>query len=96
VLGLYVREKKWLTLTEAIRKMTSLPARRLGWTDRGVVRPGAFADLVLFNPLTVTDRATFMHPQTLSEGIERVFVNGVQVWGGGKPTGARPGRVLPK
>ena len=85
-----------LTLPEAVRKMTSLPARRLGWTDRGIVRAGAFADLVLFNPKTVTDRATFMHPQALSEGIETVFVNGVQVWSGGKPTGARPGRVLPK
>lgn len=96
VLGQYVREKKWLTLPDAIRKMTSLPARRLGWTDRGIVRPGAIADLVLFNPRTVTDRATFMHPQALSEGIETVFVNGVQVWSGGKPTGARPGRVLSK
>ena len=96
VLGRYVREKKWLELPEAIRKMTSLPARRLGWTDRGIVRPGAIADLVLFNPKTVLDRATFLHPETLSEGIETVFVNGVQVWSGGKPTGARPGRVLPK
>jgi N-acyl-D-amino-acid deacylase len=96
VLGQYVREKKWLTLPQAIRKMTSLPARRLGWTDRGIVRPGAIADLVLFNPETVTDRATFTHPQTLSEGIEKVFVNGVLVWSGGKPTGARPGRVVPK
>ncbi|MBS0419949.1 MAG: D-aminoacylase [Proteobacteria bacterium] len=96
VLGQYVREKKWLELPEAVRKMTSLPAKRLGWTDRGIVRPGAIADLVLFNPKTVRDRATFLHPETVSEGIETVFVNGVQVWSGGKPTGARPGRVLPK
>jgi N-acyl-D-amino-acid deacylase len=96
VLGLYVREKQWLTLPEAIRKMTSLPAKRLGWTDRGTVRVGAFADLVLFNPDTVIDRATFAQPSTLPVGIEKVFVNGVVVWNEGQPTGARPGRVLPK
>src|SRR6202043_2877937 len=62
VLGVYVREKHWLALSEAIRKMTSLPAKRLNWTDRGVIREGAFADLVLFNPETVIDRATFSAP----------------------------------
>ncbi len=95
VLGLYVREKKWLTLPEAIRKMTSLPARRLGWKDRGVLREGAFADLVLFNPATVIDRSTFQKPLELPSGIEKVFVNGSLVWDAGKPSGARPGRVLP-
>lgn len=96
VLGVYVREKHWLTLPEAIRKMTSLPAQRLGWTERGTIREGAYADLVLFDPDTVSDRATFAEPGKLPVGIERVFVNGAEVWSGGKPTGARPGRVLPK
>jgi N-acyl-D-amino-acid deacylase len=95
VLGLYVREKHWLTLPEAIRKMTSLPAHRLGWTDRGLIREGAFADLVLFNPDTVIDRSTFANPSALATGIEKVFVNGALVWDAGKPTGARLGRILP-
>ena len=95
VLGLYVREKKWLTLPEAVRKMTGLPAQRLGWKDRGVLREGAFADLVLFNPATVIDRSTFQNPFVLPTGIEKVFVNGALVWDTGKATGARPGRVLP-
>jgi N-acyl-D-amino-acid deacylase len=96
VLGLYVRERGWLTLPEAVRKMTSLPAQRLGWKDRGTLRPGAFADLVLFNPDTVIDRSTFAEPTLLPAGIEKVFVNGVAVWSDGKATGERPGRVLRK
>jgi N-acyl-D-amino-acid deacylase len=94
VLGVYVREKHWLTLTEAVGKMTSLPAKRLHWNDRGIIREGAFADLVLFNPATVIDRSTFSSPFTLPTGIEKVFVNGTLVWSSDKPTGARPGRVL--
>lgn len=94
VLGVYVREKHWLTLPEAIRKMTSLPAKRVGWKDRGIVREGAFADLVLFNPDSVIDRATFSRPFALPTGIEKVFVNGTLVWSSDKPTGARPGQVL--
>jgi len=94
VLGLYVREKHWLTLPEAIRKMTSLPAQRLGWKDRGILQKGAVADLVLFDPATVSDRSTFADPTALSTGIEKVFVNGVLVWASGKPTGARPGIVI--
>jgi N-acyl-D-amino-acid deacylase len=94
VLGLYVREKHWLTLPEAIRKMTSLPAERLGWKDRGIIKEGAFADLVLLDPDTVIDRATFANPTALSAGIEKVFVNGVLVWDAGQPTGARPGFVI--
>lgn len=94
VLGLYVREKHWLTLPEAIRKMTSLPAQRLGWKDRGIIREGAFADLVLFDPDTVIDHATFADPTALSTGIEMVFVNGTLVWDAGKPTGSRPGYVM--
>ncbi len=94
VLGVYVREKHWLTLPEAIRKMTSLPAQRLGWKDRGVVKEGAFADLVLFDPDTIIDRSTFANPTALATGIEKVFVNGVLVWDGGRPTGALPGYVI--
>jgi N-acyl-D-amino-acid deacylase len=94
VLGLYVREKKWLTLPEAIHKMTSLPAQRLGWKDRGVLRAGAYADLVLFNPDTVIDRSTYANPEALPTGIEKVFVNGILVWDGGKATSERPGLFL--
>jgi N-acyl-D-amino-acid deacylase len=94
VLGIYVREKHWLTLPEAIRKMTSLPASRVGWNDRGIIREGAYADLVLFNPETVIDRSTFASPFILPAGIEKVFVNGTLVWSSDKATGSRPGRVL--
>ncbi len=95
VLGRYVREKRWFSLPEAIRKMTSLPARRLKLADRGVIRTGMKADLVLFDPKTVIDRSTFEKPRELAEGIRMVFVNGEVVWQDGKATGARPGRVLP-
>ena len=94
VLGLFVREKHWLTLPEAVRRMTSLPAQRLNWKDRGVIREGAFADLVLFNPDTIIDHATYTNPFALSTGIEKVFVNGSLVWDSGKPTGAKPGFVI--
>jgi len=94
VLGVYVREKHWLTLPEAIRKMSSLPAQRLGWKDRGIIREGAFADLVLFNPDTVIDRSTYTNPTALPTGIEKVFVNGILVWENNKPTTARPGLFL--
>jgi N-acyl-D-amino-acid deacylase len=94
VLGLFVRERHWLTLPEAIRKMTSLPAERLGLRDRGLIRAGMQADVVLFDPLRVIDRATFKDPFLIADGIARVFVNGSEVWGDGKTTGAKPGRVL--
>lgn len=94
VLGRFVRELGWLSLPEAIRKMTSLPAQRLGLKDRGLVRPGLKADLVLFDSQRVIDRATFQQPQLISEGIERVFVNGNEVWRDGKTTGLRPGKPL--
>jgi N-acyl-D-aspartate/D-glutamate deacylase len=94
VLGRFVREKHWLTLSEAIRKMTSLPAQRMGVRDRGTLREGTFADLVLFDPQTVIDRATFAKPQELPVGIQTVFVNGEMVWNDGRPTGSKPGRVL--
>jgi N-acyl-D-amino-acid deacylase len=94
VLGRFVREKHWLTLPDAIRKMTSLPAQRMGLRDRGTLREGTFADLVLFDPQTVIDRATFARPQELPVGIQTVFVNGERVWNDGQPTGSKPGRVL--
>lgn len=94
VLGLFARQQHWFSMTEAIRKMTSLPAARLGLKDRGLIRPGYKADLVLFDPNRVIDRSTFKEPQLIAEGINQVFVNGVQVWGEGKVTTARPGRAL--
>lgn len=94
VLGRFVRERQWLTLEDAVRKMTSLPAARLGLTDRGVIRPGAWADLVLFDPATVIDRSTFDEPFTLSTGIRQVWVNGTLVWDEPRTTGARPGQVI--
>jgi N-acyl-D-amino-acid deacylase len=94
VLGRYVRDAGWLTLPEAIRKMTTMPAARLGLADRGIIRPGAKADLVLFDPATVLDRATFDQPRALPTGIRTVWVNGQAVWNGSGAAGPRPGRVL--
>jgi N-acyl-D-amino-acid deacylase len=94
VLGRFVRELHWLTLPEAIRKMTSLPATRFKLYDRGLIRAGHKADIVLFDPLSVIDRATFQQPQLISEGVKRVFVNGVEVWRDGATTGNRPGLAL--
>jgi N-acyl-D-amino-acid deacylase len=94
VLGRYVRELRWLTLPEAIRKMTSLPAQRFKLRDRGLIRTGFKADLVLFDPKTIIDRATFQEPQLTAAGVQRVFVNGVEVWSDGKVTGERPGMAL--
>lgn len=94
VLGRFVRDEKWLTLPEAIRKMTSLPAARLGLKDRGMIRVGMKADLVLFDPATVLDLSTFESPRLRARGIHTVFVNGAPVWAGDRPAGNRPGRVL--
>jgi N-acyl-D-amino-acid deacylase len=94
VLGLYVRERKVLDLSLAVYKMTSLPARIFGLNDRGVVRKGAFADLTIFDPKTVRDRATYKEPLQDPDGIPFVIVNGVVVIDRGKHTGKRPGRVL--
>lgn len=94
VLGRYVRERRVLSLEEAIRKMTSLPAGRVGLMDRGIIRPGMKADLVVFDPATVNDTATFTNPHQYAVGVSHVFVNGVAVVDEGKVTGARPGRVL--
>jgi N-acyl-D-amino-acid deacylase len=94
VLGRFVREKKWLALEEAIRKMTSLPAWRMKLKVRGLVKKGFAADLVLFNPETVIDNSTFSDPHKLSTGIEKVWVNGELAWAEGRATGARPGKVI--
>ncbi len=94
VLAEYVRKRGVITLEEAVRKMTSLPARTLGFRDRGLVREGMAADLVLFDPAKVQDKATFQQPHQYAEGFDLVLVNGVAVVDGGKVTGARPGKVL--
>ena len=94
IIAKYVRELKVLSLPEAVRKMTSLPARKLGLHDRGLLRPGFKADLVVFNYYTVRDRATFENPHTYSTGIEYLLVNGKLVIAGGRHTGAKPGKLL--
>jgi len=94
ILGRYVREEKLLTLEEAVRKMTSLPASRMGLADRGILRPGMAADVVLFDPATVRERSTYADPLHYSEGIPYVCVNGELVVDGGRITAARPGRPL--
>jgi N-acyl-D-amino-acid deacylase len=94
VLGRYVRERHVLTLEEAVHKMTGMPAKRLGLRDRGQVAEGMYADLVVFDPATVEDRATFENPHQYPVGIDYVLVNGVAVVDRGKFTDARPGLVL--
>jgi N-acyl-D-amino-acid deacylase len=94
ILRKYVREDKALTLEDAIRKMSALPAQRLRLTDRGVLKAGMWADVVIFDPATVRDLATFDNPNQLSVGMEYVLVNGVPAIDGGKMTGALPGKVL--
>lgn len=94
ILGEYVRKRKILTLEEAVRKMTSLPAQRAGLLDRGVIRPGSFADLVIFDPDRVIDRATFGDPHQYPEGIETVILNGEVTFEDGHLTDHRPGRAL--
>lgn len=94
VLGRYVRDQGLLAWSEAIRKMTSLPASRLGWPDRGRVAVGAVADLVAFDPLRITDAATFAAPHALALGVEYVAVGGALAIDRGAPTGSRTGKVL--
>src|SRR5207245_3626006 len=94
ILGHYARDLKLFPLEFAVRKMTSLAAQRVGLTDRGLVRPGMFADITVFNPATVLDRATFERPHQTSVGIEYVIVNGQIVLKKGQLTSARPGRGL--
>jgi N-acyl-D-aspartate/D-glutamate deacylase len=94
VLGEYVRERKVIPLEEAVRKMTSLPATHFGFRDRGVIRDGAAADLVVFDPARVRDSATYPSPHAPPEGIVHVLVNGLFVVLDREPTGERPGAVL--
>ena len=94
ILRKYVREEHVLTLPDAIRKFTALPAQRIRLTDRGVLKQGLWADVVVFDPATIRDLATFEQPNQLSQGMEYVLVNGVPVIAGGKMTGALPGKVL--
>ena len=94
VLGRYVRDEKVLTLEDAVRRMTSLPAQRLGLKDRGLLREGYWADVVVFDPNRISDRATFVSPKQYPEGINYVLVNGRVVIDRGNHTGERPGRVL--
>ncbi len=94
ILRKYVREEKKLTLEDAIRKFSALPAQRMRLTDRGVLKAGLWADIVVFNPATIHDLATFEKPNQLSEGMEYVLVNGVAVIDQGRQTGALPGKVL--
>ncbi len=94
VLGRYVREQKVLTLEEAVRKMSAMPAQRMGLPDRGLIRPGMKADLAIFDAGRITDRATFENPHQYAEGVDTVLVNGEVVYEKGAATAARPGRVL--
>jgi dihydroorotase/N-acyl-D-amino-acid deacylase len=94
ILGKYVREEKLLSLEEAVRKMTSLPAQRVRLKDRGILKPGFYADITIFDPATVTDKATFENPHQYSEGVSHVLVNGKLVWENGAFTGNLPGMVL--
>ena len=94
LLGKYVREEKVIPLTEAVRRLSGLPATNLGLDHRGFLEPGMFADVVVFDPDTITDVATYEKPQQYSVGVKHVFVNGVQVLRDGEHTGAKPGRAL--
>ncbi|MBC8112905.1 MAG: D-aminoacylase [Candidatus Saccharimonas sp.] len=94
VLGVYVRERGLLRLEDAVRKMTSLNASKIGIADRGLIRPGAFADVTVFDPSRVIDKSTYDKPFQYGEGIEYVVVNGRLVLDKGQPTGLKPGRAL--
>jgi N-acyl-D-amino-acid deacylase len=94
VLAEYVRKDRVATLPDAIRRLTSLPATNLGIRQRGSLKPGYYADVVVFDPATVQDHATFEKPKQLATGVDDVFINGVQVLKNGKHTGAKPGRFV--
>jgi N-acyl-D-aspartate/D-glutamate deacylase len=94
LLSEYVRERRVFTLEEAVRKMTSLPANRLGLADRGILREGLKADVVVFDPATIKDMATYENPAQYSQGVDWVLVNGKAVVADGKPTNALPGHIL--
>jgi N-acyl-D-amino-acid deacylase len=94
VLGKYVRDEKVIPLTEAVRRLSGLPATNLGLDHRGFIKEGMFADVVIFDPATIADRATFEKPHQYAVGVKHVFVNGVQVLKDGEHTGAKPGHAL--
>jgi N-acyl-D-amino-acid deacylase len=94
VLAEYVRKDRVAQLPDAIRRLSSLPATNLGIRQRGSLKPGYYADVVVFDPAHIQDHATFEKPKQLATGVDDVFVNGVQVWRNGKPTGAKPGRFV--
>lgn len=94
ILGQYVREEHLLTLEDAVRKMSGAVASRLRIADRGLLRPGMFADIVVFDPATIQEHATYEKPNQLSTGVSTVFVNGVEVVRDGRHTGAKPGRIV--
>jgi N-acyl-D-amino-acid deacylase len=94
VLGKYTRDEQVLTLQDAVRRMSALPASNLRLARRGMLKAGYFADVVLFDPATIRDNATFEQPHQYASGMRHVFVNGVQVLKDGEHTGAKPGRVV--
>ena len=94
LLGSYVRDQHATTLQDAIRRLTSLPATNLSLHRRGSLKPGYYADVVVFDPATIRDNATYEKPQQFASGVDDVFINGVQVLKGGKHTGAKPGRFV--
>ena len=94
ILERYVKEKHLLSLPEALRRMTSLPARRLGWSDRGRLSVGAIADITIFSPEAIHECATFIAPHALATGVSTVIVSGQRAWQDGKPTGARAGKIV--
>lgn len=94
ILGQYVRETNTLTLEEAIRKMTALPARAMGFETKGVLRPSLDADLVVFNPATIDTNATYERPKQFPTGVNHIIVDGTFVVRDSKVTGAQPGEVL--
>lgn len=96
ILERYVKEKGLLSLPEALRRMTSLPAQRLGWTNRGRLVPGAIADITVFSPTAIQENATFVAPHALATGVRAVLVSGELTWLDGAPTGARAGKVIRK
>jgi len=94
LLSKYVREERVISLAEAVHRLSGLPATNLGLDHRGFIKQGMFADVVVFDPQTIADRATFEQPHQYSVGVKHVFVNGVQVLNDGEHTGSKPGRAL--
>jgi N-acyl-D-amino-acid deacylase len=94
LLGKYVRDEKLIPLEEAVRKLTHLPATNLGLDHRGLLKDGYYADVVVFDPAAIADRATYEKPHQYSVGVKHVFVNGTPVLRDGEHTGAKPGRAL--